>query len=89
MTLLDFLLSLRQRLLIAMDSNNRQSAEEIFITLSTLRDVSYEQENEELTSLIVDLVDSARDIASGIRGKSEIPTVKNIQSLFPSATKSS
>jgi len=89
MTLLDFMLSLRQRLLDSMEESNQQLAEEIFITLSTLREASYEQQNESLTALIVDLVDSARDAASGVKGKLEIPTVEQIQAQFPPATKSS
>ncbi len=89
MTLGYVMLSLRRRLLDVMESNNRQSAEEIFITLSTLREVSYEQQNESLTALVVDLVDSARDVASGVKGKAVIPTVEEIQAQFPPVTKSS
>jgi|GEM_PF-2184930 len=89
MTLLDFLLSLRQHLLDALKNQDRQSAEDIFITLSMLRDISYERQNEIFTSVIVDLVDSARDIASGVQGKSDIPTEETIQALFPPQTKAS
>lgn len=89
MTLADVLLSLRIRLMQTMNNDNRQSAEEIFITLSTLRDISYERQDENLTSLIVDLVDSARDIASGVKGKLTILSAEQIQAQFRSATKSS
>jgi len=88
-TLADVLLSLRSRLLQASDDNDAELAETLFITFSVLQDISYEYKNESTTSLIVDLVDSARDVASGVKGKLEIPTVEQIQAQFPPATKSS
>lgn len=89
MTLRDFLLSIRERLIDAANSNQAQVAEDIFITVFMLRDISYERHDEELTSLIVDLVNAARDLASGVKGKMEIPSIEDIEVLFPPASKAS
>ncbi len=79
MTFTELMCLLRQRLLQIRDEDNRKEAHELFIAFSVLREVSYEVGNEELTGLIVDLVDSARDVAMGIRGKSHIPSVETIK----------
>jgi hypothetical protein len=89
MTFYELLLSLRKRLLTAQEEGNRQDAEDLFVTLSTLREISYEKRDEQLTSLIVDLVDSARDVAMGVRGKSQIPSPDDIAALFPPTEKAS
>ena len=83
MTFYELLLSLRKRIITAQETKNRQDAEDLFVTLSTLREISYEKQDEALTSLIVDLVDAARDTAMGVQGKSQIPTQEDIETLFP------
>ena len=83
MTLNDLLLALRQRLLAVMEEKNRQGAEDLFVTLSTLREISYATNDERLTALIVDLVDAARDVAMGVEGKNQIPSIDDIQAVLP------
>jgi len=89
MTFPEILISLRQRLVQAWQENDKPVAEDIFTTLSMLREISYESNNEALTGIITDLLDSARDIVMESRMKSNIPSVDAIQSVFPPNTKAS
>jgi hypothetical protein len=90
MTLFDILCLIRARLLNLIAQNNPNEAEELFTTLSVLRELSYEGKNEALTMVIVDLLDSARDIATGLRGsKSAIPSVENIRAVFTPSSEAS
>lgn len=78
MTVIDILTSLRQRLFDAAEQNDR-AANELFTTLSLLREISYEGTNREFTGILVDLVDVARDITMGVKGKHGIPSVEAIR----------
>lgn len=89
MTYYELLISLCQRLLNAEKDENRQLAEELFSTLNMMCEISYEKQDEALTNVITDLMDSARDVAMGVRGKSEMPTIEDIQAVFPSIEKAS
>lgn len=89
MTYYQLLLSLRQRLINAFANQDRESADDLFTTLSILREVSYETDDDALTSIIVDLVDAARDVVMGVKGKSQIPTIEAIQAVFPANQKAS
>jgi hypothetical protein len=80
---------LRQRLLDAERDEHRQLGEELFSTLNMMCEISYEKQNEALTNVITDLMDAARDVAMGVKGKSEIPTIEDIQAVFPPAEKAS
>lgn len=89
MTYYQLLLSLRQRLISAMTNQDRDTADDLFTTLSMLREVSYESNDEALTGLIVDLVDAARDVVMGVKGKAQIPSIEDIQAVFPPNQKAS
>ena len=89
MTLSDLLTKLRGQLLDAVNGDDRTKAEDLFITLATLRDSSYAFKSENLTSLIVDMTDAARDAAMGVKGKAEIPTEDAIRALFSPNTRAS
>jgi hypothetical protein len=89
MSYYELLLSLRQRLISAMANQDRNTADDLFTTLSMLREVSYETNDEALTGLIVDLVDAARDVVMGVKGKSQIPSIEAIQAVFPPNQKAS
>ena len=89
MSYYELLLSLRQRLLNAMANQDRETADDLFTTLSMLREVSYESRDEALTNVIVDLVDAARDVVMGVKGKSQIPSIEAIQAVFPQNQKAS
>ncbi len=86
MTLLEVLVSIRQQLLQCIDENNRQEAEQLFTALAVLREISYQSPNRELTGIIIDLLDSARDVAMGVSWKSTIPTVEQLQAAFSEAS---
>jgi hypothetical protein len=89
MTFYELLLSLRKRLIDAQNLGNRQDGEDLFVTLAMLQEISYEKQNEALTSLIVDLLEAARDVAMGVLGKSQIPSIEDIAGLFPPTEKAS
>ncbi len=86
MSLFDVLFALREKLLQARTANNREDAEELMIIFDALTLVSYDSPNRVLTSLLVELTDSARDIVMGVSWKSTIPTVEQLQAAFSEAS---
>jgi hypothetical protein len=89
MTYYELIISLWQRLLDAERDGSRKLGEELFSTLNMMCGISYEKQNEALTNVITDLMDSARDVAMGVKGKSEISSMEDIQSVFPPTEKAS
>lgn len=69
-----------------MQNNNRDEANQLFTTLAVLREISYQSPNRELTGVIIDLLDSARDVAMGVSWKSTLPTVEQLQAAFSEAS---
>jgi hypothetical protein len=82
MNLETFLCSLCQRLQDTAAKDDREKADELFTVFSMLREISYEGENRELTGLLVDFVDAARDVAMEVKGKHPIPSLEAIKSAF-------
>jgi hypothetical protein len=82
MTLFDFLRSIRERLIQAIDQDDRKLVGELKITLTILREASYDFQTLSITSLIVALEDIARDGVMGFALKSEIPSVEMLRSAF-------
>jgi hypothetical protein len=89
MSLLDVLLSIREQLIQYATENNRKDAEDVFITLSTLREISYHSPNRSLTGILVDLTSAAQDIVMGESWKSTIPSVDSIRTVFASIDEAS
>jgi hypothetical protein len=89
MTLYDVLIDIRASLIIALESKNREMADQVFSTLATLRDSAYEHNAEQQAIVIVDLLDVARDIVGGVFFKAEIPSVEAILEAFPPSQEAS
>jgi hypothetical protein len=83
MTLFDVLIDIRAKLLLALETKDRDTADTAFVTLSMLRDSAYERKEEQQAIIITDLLDSARDIVGGVYFKAEIPSVNDIRAAFP------
>jgi hypothetical protein len=82
MTLFDVLCAIRQRLIQAIDQDDRRLIGELKIALTILREASYHYQNMSLTSQIVALEDVARDGITGFAQKNELPSVETLRSAF-------
>jgi hypothetical protein len=82
MTLFEVLIDIRAILLVALETKNRDMAEAAFVTLSMLRDSAYERKAEQQAIVIVDMLDSARDIVGGVYFKAQIPSISDIRAAF-------
>ena len=87
MTLLDVLLILRDRLQIAYEKNQRSDGELLMIIFDRLTEISYAQDNRALTGILVDLTDTARDVAMGVRGKAVMTKIEDIQAVFATTSR--
>ena len=86
MTLADVLVDIRKQLL---EAKSREQGEMLFVALSQLRETCDAKGNETQCEIIVDLLDTARDVATGIVGKSQIPSIDMIEAAFAPSNKTS
>lgn len=89
MTLYDVLIDIRANLVLALETKDRERADQAFSTLATLRDSAYERNAEQQATVIIDLLDVARDIVGGVFFKAEIPSIEAIQNAFPPSQEAS
>lgn len=82
MTLADLLCVLRQRLLDAVDQNDRETLGELKTTLMILREASYQSEDKQIVGIVVTLEDCTRDFLHGMGWKENIPSIEAIKSAL-------
>jgi hypothetical protein len=63
-----------------LETDNRDDAEELFMALWIIREASYEYGSGELTTILAQLTDTARDAVQGVRHKWEMPSVEAVRS---------
>jgi hypothetical protein len=83
MTLCDVMIDIRAKLLLAIETKDRDMADTAFVTLSMLRDSAYERKAEQQAIVIVDMLDSVRDIVGGVYFKAALPSINDIRAAFP------
>jgi hypothetical protein len=86
MTLADVLIDVRKQLI---EPKSGEQGEMLFVALSQLLETCYERGTETQCAIIVDLLDTARDVAMGVVGKSQIPSENDIQVAFVPSSKAS
>lgn len=79
---MDTIYFLRQRLLDARQGRDRAECLRLKNAFSLLVEASYEHQNPEVTRILVDLEDSARDSVMGVDWKSTIPPEEEIRAVF-------
>jgi hypothetical protein len=83
MTYADLLCSLRERLKISLQNNDRDVLGRLMTTFGVLVEASYESENRELTVILEDLAYSAQHGVMGVMAKAQdIPSVETIRAAF-------
>jgi hypothetical protein len=78
MTLLQVLRTLRQRLLEALQSDNREDLVALYTTLTVLREIAYAHQQTALVGVLVDMEDAAQEGTMGVKGKIAVPTLEAI-----------
>ncbi len=86
MTLLDILIQMREKLLQLQADQNRQEAQELFAALVMLREISYMNPNREITGVIINLLEAARDIVVNVNQNNSLPTVEQLEAAFSEAS---
>ena len=86
MILADLIYWMRNRLVEALDKDDRQELANLMSAFQMVLDASYTYENRELSGLLQDLVYSAQHGAMGVQFKARgaVPTDEAIEKVFAS-----
>lgn len=86
MTLAELLVALRQRLVDALNQNDRDKLQQLCVVFGTMREASYTSPNRALSAILEDLEYSAQHGAMGVMGKAQgVPSVEAIRTALASA----
>jgi hypothetical protein len=78
-TLVDLVLSLRERLVDALNRNDRETLRQLHQTFDTLTEVSYAWRDKTLSALLEDFAYSAQHGAMGVFGKAmDVPSIERV-----------
>ena len=81
-TLTEFILALRQRLVDAVQTNDQETIAQLLTTFGILVDTSYSVQDHSVTELLVFMEDSARNALMGVAWKAPIPSVDAVESAL-------
>lgn len=79
MQLNELICNLRDKLLVALNTNNRDMLLDLYTTFSVLRDVVTASQNADLLRIFVQLEDAAQEGTMGVMNKHAIPTIDAIK----------
>ncbi|MEO0562073.1 MAG: DUF4269 domain-containing protein [Chloroflexota bacterium] len=85
MSIQEIILYLRSQLLELRGENDRQAISELLSTFKMLTKISFENEDKQLTAVLVDLTDAARDLYMGKPLNGNIPDEDSIRALHSTA----
>lgn len=78
-TLTEFVLALRQRLIDAVQVNDQETIAKLLTTFGMLVDTSYAYQDKSVMELFVSLEDSARNAAMNVGWKAPVPSIAAIE----------
>lgn len=82
MTIAELIIHLRKQLIELRGTNNRQAIAELLSTFKMLTKASFESGDKDLTAILVDLTDSARDMFMGKPLNGKVPTEEAIYAVM-------
>lgn len=87
MTLYDFLIDIRGKVIQSLETQDKALADELYITLDRLLNSAYEHDAQAQAIVLSELLDSARDAIGGTSFKAEVPSEEAIRAVFPPSAK--
>lgn len=82
MNLADFLIYLRQQLIVVRENKDVDEAHHLKTVFGTLVEASYQTDNATITTLLVAFEDASRDCIMSVPWKSDIPSENDIRVAF-------